>query len=114
VADAVSALDRKVSALAGGGGGFFAPPSPKPTLGRVNGEVATLYGELDRADATPTVAQVNATTETEKSFAVVAKQWKDLKTTDIPALNRQLHDANLTEIKLESKASKEDDSEDIE
>jgi photosystem II stability/assembly factor-like uncharacterized protein len=114
VADAVSALDRKVSALAGGGGGFFAPPSPKPTLGRVNGEVATLYGELDRADATPTVAQANATAETEKSFAFVSKQWKDMKATDIAALNHQLHDANLPEIKLESKASEGNDSEDIE
>jgi hypothetical protein len=114
VADAVSALDRKVSALAGGGGGFFAPPSPKPTLGRVNGEVTTLYGELDRADATPTVAQVNATAETEKSFAFVSKQWKDIKATDIAALNHQLHDANLPEIKLESKASEGNDSEDIE
>jgi photosystem II stability/assembly factor-like uncharacterized protein len=114
VADAISALDKKVAAVAGGGGGFFAPPSPRPTIGRVSGDVAALYGELDRADATPTVAQVSATAETEKAFAVVSKQWKDLKATDIPALNRQLHDANLPEIKLESKASEDDDSEDIE
>jgi len=115
LADAISALDKKISALAGGGGGFFAPPSPKPTLGRANGEAATIYGELDRADAAPTVAQANATAETEKSFTVLSKQWKDLKATDIPALNRQLRDANLAEIKLESKASEdEDDGDDIE
>lgn len=113
VAEAISALDKKVSALLGGGG-FFAPPLPKPTLGRVNGEVSALYGELDRADATPTAAQVNATAETEKGFAVVSKEWKDLRTTDIPALNSKLREANLPEIRLESKASEDDESEDIE
>src|SRR6202040_171589 len=42
-ADAITAFDKKVGALLGGGGGFFAPPSPKPTLSRANGEAATLY-----------------------------------------------------------------------
>jgi len=113
LAEAISALDKKVSALVGGAG-FFAPPSPKPTLGRVNGEVSAVYGELERGDATPTVAQANATAENEKSFAVVMKQWKDLKATEIPALNRQLRDASLPEIALESKPTEEEDSDDIE
>jgi photosystem II stability/assembly factor-like uncharacterized protein len=113
VAEAISALDKKISALMGGAG-FFAPPSPKPTLGRVNGEVSALYAELDRADATPTVSQVNAVAETEKEFATVSRQWEDLKSADIPALNRQLHDANLPEIKLESRAAEEEASDDIE
>ncbi len=114
VADAIAALDKKVSALMGGGGGFFAPPAPKPTLSRANGEATTLYGELGRADATPTVAQVSAVAETEKTFAGVAAQWKLLKTADLPALNKQLHDAGLPEIQLVSKSSEEDDSEDVE
>jgi hypothetical protein len=103
-----------VSALLGGGGGFLAPPSPRPTLSRANGEATTLYGELGRADATPTVAQVSAVAETEKTFAAVSTQWKQLIAVDLPALNKQLHDANLPEIQLASKSSEEDDSEDIE
>ncbi|MGC1615659.1 MAG: hypothetical protein WA736_13315 [Candidatus Acidiferrum sp.] len=114
LAEAVSGLDKKVSALMGGGGGFFAPPSPKPTLSRANGEASALYGEVGRADATPTAAQMSAAAETEKAFADVSKQWKGLKTVDLPALNRQLHEANLPEIHLESKAPEQDDSEDIE
>jgi photosystem II stability/assembly factor-like uncharacterized protein len=114
LADAISALDKKVSALLGGGGGFLAPPSPRPTLSRANGEATTLYGELGRADATPTVAQVSAVAETEKTFAAVSTQWKQLIAVDLPALNKQLHDANLPEIQLASKSSEEDDSEDIE
>lgn len=114
VADAISALDKKVSALLGGGGGFFAPASPKPTLSRANGEAATLYSEIGRADATPTSAQTSAAAETEKTFAAVSAQWKQVKAVDLPALNKQLHDANLPEIQLASKSAEEGDSEDIE
>jgi hypothetical protein len=114
VADAISAFDKKVGALLGAGGGFFAPPSPKPTLSRANGEAATLYGELGRADAAPTPAQTSATAETAKTFAALSAQWKQLKTTELPALNKQLQGAGLTQIQLASKAAEEDDSEDIE
>ena len=112
LADAVSAFEKKISALLGGGG-FFAPPSPKPTLGRVNGEASTLYAEIGRADATPTIAQLSATAETEKSFADVSRQWKQLKTVNLPALNKQLHDANLPEIHLETQPPEADDGDDI-
>jgi hypothetical protein len=115
VADAISTLDKKVSALLGGGGGFFAPPSPNPTLSRANGEAAALYAEIGRADATPTAAQMSATDETEKEFAAVSSQWRQLMTVELPALNRQLHGANLPEIKLESRSTgQDDDSDDIE
>jgi hypothetical protein len=112
VADAISAFDKKLSALLGGGG-FFAPPSPKPTLGRVNGDASTLYAEVGRADATPTTAQLNATAETEKAFAEVSKQWKELKSVDLPALNKQLRGAGLPEIRLEPEQPEQDDSDDI-
>jgi hypothetical protein len=114
MADAISALDKKVSALLGGGGGFFAPASPKPTLSRANGEASALYGEVARADATPTAAQMSAAAEAEKMFTAVASQWKQLLASDLPSLNRQLREANLPEIKLESKVHEEEDSGDIE
>jgi photosystem II stability/assembly factor-like uncharacterized protein len=114
VAGAISAFDKKVGALLGGGGGFFAPSSSQPTLSRANGEASTLYSEIGRADAAPTPAQGSATAETEKTFAAVSAQWKQMKATELPALNKQLHDAGLAEIKLESKTVEEDDSDDIE
>ncbi|MGB2590038.1 MAG: hypothetical protein WBF09_09280 [Candidatus Acidiferrum sp.] len=113
VAEAISALDKKVSGLLGGGGGFFAPPSPKPTLNRANGEASALYGAVARADATPTAPQMSAATEAEKGFEAVSKQWKQILTVDLPALNEQLRGANLPEIHLESKAPAEDESDDI-
>jgi len=112
MADAVSAFDKKLTALLGGGG-FFAPPSPNPTLGRVNGEASTLYAEIGRADATPTVAQLNATAATEKALAEVSKQWNQLKTVDLPTLNKLLHEASLPEIHLETQPPESDDGDDI-
>jgi len=50
----------------------------------------------------------------EKDFAAVSKQWEELKTADLAALNRQLREANLPEIKLISKSEAEDDSGDVE
>jgi photosystem II stability/assembly factor-like uncharacterized protein len=114
LAEAISSLDKKVAELLGGGGGFFAPPSPNPTLGRANGEAATIYAEVGRADATPTAAQLSAAVDTEKIFAAVSSQWKKLMSVDLPALNKQLHGANLPEVRLESKSSEEEDSGDIE
>ena len=54
VADAVGALRKKVSALAGSrGGGFFAPPSPEVTLSHVAGEMGRLYGQVEQRRCRP-------------------------------------------------------------
>ena len=114
VAKDIAALDKKIGALVGAGGGFFAPPSPTPTLARASGEAATLYGALDRGDFAPTAAQSAAAAKTQQAFEPLWTQWKAIRSTDIPALNKQLRAANLPEIHLESKAGDEDDSEDVE
>lgn len=112
--DAIAALDKKIGALAGAGGGFFAPSSPNPTLSRSNGEAATLYAALDRGDFAPTLPQSAAAEKAAAGFAPLWTQWKAIKATDIPALNKQLQAANLPEIRLESKGAGGDDSEDVE
>ena len=98
--NAVTTFENKMNGIVGKPGGFLAPPSTEATLSRVNGDVATLYGEVDRADAAPTVAETNATTETERNFADVMRGWNTLKSADLPALNRQLRNAGLPEIQL--------------
>lgn len=73
-----------------------------------------VYAELDRADAKPTSAQEEAVSKIEKDFATVSKQWDNLKSQDLPALNRQLRAANRPEIHLEpSKDSDEGEGQDI-
>ncbi len=56
------------------------PPAEKPpTLTSVAGAVGNLYGQIDRADATPTPAQVEAVNATAAQFDTVMKQWEALK-----------------------------------
>jgi photosystem II stability/assembly factor-like uncharacterized protein len=115
LADAILALHKKVAAVLGGGGpGPRGAASPTPTLGSMSGEIGALYGEVDRADATPTLAQSNAMKETERGLSEVMKQWVSLKATDLPVLNQQLRTANLPEIHLESTAPTPGASEDVE
>jgi hypothetical protein len=114
VADAVSAFEKKVMVVLGGGEGPRGAVAAVPTITGVNGAVGALYGEVDRADATPTSAQQNAMTQTEARFSTVMKQWTELKQTDLSALNQQLRGANLPALRLESAMPDTDESEDVE
>ena len=103
---AIKELDKKASAVLGGPGGA---PGTEPTLTSVNGSVTTLYGEIDRADAAPTSQQAEAVTKIEKDFEAVKGQWFDLKSYDLPALNRQLSAAGQPEIRLPSHGERQED-----
>jgi hypothetical protein len=61
-----------------------------------------LYGEVYRADATPTAAQVEATKTVEQDAATVIKQWDAFKSTDLTNLNNTLRDAGLPEVHVEA------------
>ncbi len=115
VADAIGALRKKATALAGGrGGGFFAPPSPEATLSRAASEAGGLFGQVSGADAAPTATQTAALTAAEKDEGEVMARWEAIKSTDIPALNRQLGGAGLTMIKLKAEPEPASESEDEE
>jgi hypothetical protein len=112
--EAIAALDKKVGAILGAPGGFLVPVSPAPTLSKVGGEVGTLYGMAGGADAAPTTSQMTAMAAVERDFSGVIKRWDEIKTTDIPGLNQQLHGANLPEINLDRKPKAEAESEGVE
>ena len=113
-ADAVGAFEKKMSGIAGAPGGFFAPPSAEVTLARASGDAAGLYGIIGAADDAPTATQVAALTQVERESADVAKRWAAIKSTDIPALNRQLQSAGLPEIRVKAETQPEEGSEDLE
>jgi photosystem II stability/assembly factor-like uncharacterized protein len=113
-AEAIKAVDKKLTAVLGGGGGFFGPVSPVPTLGRVAGGAGALYGAVSNADAAPTHSQIAGYTEVARDFAEVMKKWNELKKVDFPALNQKLRQANLPEIKLDRKPPAAEESEDVE
>jgi hypothetical protein len=54
------------------------PTQEPPTLESVQSDISTLYEQIDRADATPTAAQVNAVDATAAKFDAVMKQWEAL------------------------------------
>jgi photosystem II stability/assembly factor-like uncharacterized protein len=105
--DSVQAFQKKLTAVLGAPSGFFAPPSAEVTLARANGQVTVLYGQVWQADAEPTAAQSQALIATEHDAADVMKRWDALKTADLPALNRILHEANLPEVQIESDPHRE-------
>jgi len=109
LATAISDFGKKLSAVLDGPG-----QAGSPTLVGVNGGISALYGELDRADATPTKAQHDAMSEIEVGFGGVMKAWSALTKTDLPALNQQLRQANLPEVRLEAEPQGEEDPADLE
>ena len=101
LADSVSALRTKLSALVGSRPERFAPGAAETTLSRVAGEIGGLYGQVGGADVAPTATQRSACAAVEKDYAEVMRRWKAIKSTDLPALNRQLSTGGLTVIKLQ-------------
>jgi photosystem II stability/assembly factor-like uncharacterized protein len=111
-ANAVAALQKKVTAVLGGEGAAGAG-SATPTLTSISSAIGSLYAAVDRADAAPTTPQQNALAETETGYTDIMKQWTAIKETEVPALNQQLRQANLPELRLQSNSQEQDDSDDI-
>ena len=96
--DAIESSQKKLAALLGAPGGFFAPPSEEVTINRVNGNASALYQQVWQADAEPTSSQMEAISSTKHESADVMKKWSEFRSTDLPALNRLLHDSKAPEI----------------
>jgi len=101
--EAIAALDRKASALEGesgafvrgGGGPGGARGGEGPTLTRLSGELISLLGLLEGADATPTTQAVAASEELQRVLATLLERWNEVKSRDLKALNDQLRQANF-------------------
>ena len=106
--DAIAASQKKLTAVLGAPGGFFAPPSPEVTLARVNGQAGTLYQQVWQVDAEPTSSQLEAMSATEHDSADVLKKWSEFKSTDLPALNRLLRESKIPEVQLEADPHQEE------
>jgi len=106
--NAIADFQKKLTALLGAPGGFFAPPSPEPTLSRINGEASTLYQQVWQVDAEPTSAQVEALDATEHNSADVLNRWSEFNRTDLPALNRVLRESQIPEIHVQADLKREE------
>jgi hypothetical protein len=111
---AVEEFQKKLSALLGAPGGFFAPPSPEPTLSRVNGQAGTLYQQIWQADAEPTPSQMEPLASVERDSVGILKRWSDFKNAELPALNKLLRESQAPEIKIQTDVMPEESSVDEE
>jgi photosystem II stability/assembly factor-like uncharacterized protein len=107
--ESITGFENRFNTIIGKSGGNSS--SAPIGLDRVNGDIASLYGDVDRADAAPNLAQVSAMTETERNFGAVMQRWNALKG-DLPELNRQLRGANLPEVQLQMDTAADEGEED--
>ena len=107
-ADAIQSFRKKLDAVIGEAGGFFAPPSEEVTLTRVNGDAGTLYQQVWQVDAEPTSSQNAAEARVEHDGADAMRRWIALTGSDLPALNRQLRDSKAPEVHPEAEPLTED------
>jgi photosystem II stability/assembly factor-like uncharacterized protein len=91
-------FEKKLNALVGTAGGFFAPPSPEVSLSKLNGQASGLYQQVWKVDAEPTTAQLQASGAIDHDRQDVMRRWDEFKQTDLPGMNRLLRQANIPEI----------------
>ena len=97
VADALASLDAKAAALEGGGGGGRGGRGGgvSTSLAAINGELATLYGIVEGADAAPTTQVLAALSNVQQQLASLLASWSNLRTKEVPAVSAQLERAGL-------------------
>ena len=99
---ALNTFDQKLQALAGTAARRPGPANEPPSLGVLRTRLLTLMSVLQDADEAPTAQATSAVTELEQQLPPVMQRWQTIQTQDIPALNAQLRQAGLPELKLES------------
>jgi photosystem II stability/assembly factor-like uncharacterized protein len=109
----LSILDKEISALMEGGNATAAAEKA-PGLANTNSDLITLYKSLENADAAPTTAQIGAANRAESALPGLLSRWKQLRTTEIPALNRRLTQAGMPELELNLPAQEQGGGEDEE
>ncbi len=109
LADSIKSLQKKIGAVLDGSAEAAVAKAPEKTLKDVDADIYMLYTSVDRADAAPTPAQEKAADTIAADLASPLKRWEEIKSSDLPAINRDLKTANLPELHLDSKQQDEED-----
>jgi photosystem II stability/assembly factor-like uncharacterized protein len=75
--------------------------APPPGLERVNGSLATLYGQISGADTAPTAAQTRETERAVTNWENLKPQWQELRT-QVLNINRDLKKHHLPVLTADS------------
>jgi photosystem II stability/assembly factor-like uncharacterized protein len=103
----VDAIAAKAAALEGEEGSYgarFLSTPEERSLARLNAGFNAVLGGLDSADAPPTTQQSAMVAELNKALDEQLAAWNQIKTTDIPDLNKQLQKAGLPVLELQKLA----------
>jgi len=99
-----ASLEAKLAALEGDEGGygtrFLSTPEGR-TLARLNTGFNMLLSGLDSADAPPTSQQSATFADLEKALNEQLAAWEQVKSKDIPELNKQLRKSGASELDLQ-------------
>lgn len=71
------------------------------SLKTINQNAIDLYKDVEKSDAAPTAAQLNASAITARRLSDALAKWNDFKEKKLPPLNRQLHSNGTKEIQLD-------------
>lgn len=98
-------IDSRLDAIAGPEhrSEFFRGPQGPPTLGSVRMQLEVLLHSIENADVAPTAAQQDAYQTVSKPLPGLMEQWKQLKATDLHALNERLQRNHLAALSLDTR-----------
>jgi len=102
LAEAIATLDKKAAELEGAAQSSFygLPPRGKPSenFSTLNQHFAGTLAVAGSADAAPTSQAMAVFGELRTALESLLSLWKNAKEQDIPALNKQLKKAGLSEV----------------
>jgi hypothetical protein len=110
--DSLESLDHRISELLDAD--KDASSAKVSTLPATNANLITLYGEMGKADAAPTFAQIDAVNKNEAALSTLLIRWNQLKSHDIAELNHELKGAGLDELRLDLPPQQQEGGEDEE
>jgi photosystem II stability/assembly factor-like uncharacterized protein len=102
----LTALDQKLQTLsgveAGRGGGRGGDPK---SLAALRGALLGLMGLLQEADVAPTTQELAAAADLKRTQQAIFDSWQLIKTQDIAAMNEQLRNSKMPELRLDTTSS---------
>ncbi len=104
---AAEALEASMDRIAGPGGDDddmprHAPPGP-PNLGMLRTQMARLEYSIQSADLPPTAAQADAAAQLAKPLPGLLNEWKQVKATELKAINDQLQKQNRPLLSIDTR-----------
>jgi hypothetical protein len=99
-AAALTKVNENMNKLLGAATRRPGPGSDQPTLAGLRVRYAALFNILQEVDDAPTTPTVAAMADLDKQLAPLMQQWQQVKEKDVPALNLQLKEAGLPELKI--------------